>query len=63
MSRLLTEKERAVWALLAEGLSTKEICKRIGRESGTVRFHIHNVFFKLNVRNRTEAALAYVRQA
>jgi len=52
----LTNREREVLALIAEGLANKQIARRLGLELPTVKSHVHNILEKLAVRNRTEAA-------
>jgi RNA polymerase sigma factor (sigma-70 family) len=51
----LTPRERQVLALLAEGLSTRQIAKRLGLSDRTVESHIGNVYQKLDVRTRVQA--------
>ena len=55
----LTEREEAVLQALCEGLSDKQIGRRLWITDQTVRFHLKNVFRKLGAPNRAEA----VRQA
>lgn len=57
----LTERERAVLAHVAEGVSNAEIAARLRVSENTVKFHLQNVFLKLGVNNRTEAAARYLR--
>jgi DNA-binding NarL/FixJ family response regulator len=60
----LTPRELAVLHLLERGLSNKMIGKHLGMSPSTVKAHVHNIISKLNVRNRTEAAVArYARSA
>lgn len=54
----LTMRERAVLDLLERGLPNKLIAYRLGMSQSTVKAHVHNIIAKLNVRNRTEAAMA-----
>jgi NarL family two-component system response regulator LiaR len=52
----LTTREREVLALVAGGLSNKEIAKRLTLSVGTVRLHVSNILGKLGAPNRTTAA-------
>jgi DNA-binding NarL/FixJ family response regulator len=57
--QLLTIREREVSLLVAEGLSNKEVGRRLELSEGTVKIHLHNIYQKLQVNNRTSlAALA-----
>ena len=53
----LTEREQEVLNFVAEGKSNSEISKKLDITVRTVKFHTSSIFAKLNVRNRTEAAL------
>ena len=52
---ILSSRENEVLQLLADGLLYKEIADRLHIGHGTVRQHIHNIYEKLHVQNRTEA--------
>jgi len=52
----LTTREREVLALVAGGLSNKEIAQRLTLSVGTVRLHVSNILGKLGAPNRTTAA-------
>jgi LuxR family maltose regulon positive regulatory protein len=52
----LSERELEVLGLVAQGLSNREIADRLFITVGTVKTHVHNIFGKLGVRRRTEAA-------
>jgi NarL family two-component system response regulator LiaR len=52
----LTERERQVLALIAEGMTNKEIAQQLSLSHGTVRVYVSQVLAKLEVGNRTEAA-------
>ena len=55
----LTERERQIMRLVSEGLSNKEIGRRLNITDGTIKVHLHHVFQKLEIDNRTVlAALA-----
>lgn len=60
--RVLTAREIEVLRMLAEGLANKEIAWRLGLSEHTVKFHVTQVFNKLNVSSRTEAVTAGLRQ-
>ena len=51
----LSEREHQVLGLVAEGLSSREIAKRLFITERTVRFHITSIFNKLGVNNRVQA--------
>lgn len=51
----LTEREREVVCLAAKGMSNDEIGKQLSLALGTVKWHLHNIYEKLKVRNRTQA--------
>ena len=53
----LTQREREVLALLAQGLTNKDIAQALFVSVRTVEAHLRNVYGKLSVRSRTEAAL------
>ncbi|MFO0995838.1 MAG: response regulator transcription factor [Alphaproteobacteria bacterium] len=55
--RGLTDRERQILQLLAKGASNKLIAREIRISEGTVKVHLRSIFRKLNVRNRTQAAL------
>lgn len=55
----LTPREREIVVLVSEGRSNKEIARRLGLTDGTVKIHLHKIYRKLDVSNRTAlAALA-----
>ncbi|KPN15944.1 response regulator transcription factor [Bacillus safensis] len=51
----LTEREKSVLELVADGKNTKEIAKELSIKSGTVRNYISIILDKLEVKNRIEA--------
>jgi len=55
LAPLLTSRENEVLRLLATGLLYKEISQHLNISHNTVKQHIHNVYEKLHVQNRTEA--------
>lgn len=52
----LTERELAILSALAQGMSNAAIAKRLWVAPQTVKFHLTNIYRKLGVANRTEAA-------
>jgi DNA-binding NarL/FixJ family response regulator len=51
----LSQRENQVLQLLSKGLLYKEIADQLVISTGTVRQHIHRIYEKLHVQNRTEA--------
>ncbi|HKZ85254.1 MAG TPA: response regulator transcription factor [Anaerolineae bacterium] len=58
---LLTEAETRVLRLLAEGLDNETIAASLSLSVNTVKTHVRHIFEKLNVSDRTQAALWAVR--
>jgi RNA polymerase sigma factor (sigma-70 family) len=52
----ITDREREVIRLVAAGLTNKEIARSLGISEGTVKIHLHNVYQKVSVTNRTALA-------
>jgi signal transduction histidine kinase len=57
----LTPRELETLQLLAAGLSNKEIARALSVSPRTVNFHLDNLYSKLGVNSRTEAAMVAVR--
>lgn len=53
----LSKREIEVLKLLAEGMSNKDICREFWLSPNTVGRHNKNIFRKIKVKNRTQAAL------
>jgi len=53
----LTPREIEVLSLIAEGMLNKEIAKRLYISEKTVKNHVSNIFKKINVSDRTQAAI------
>ena len=54
----LTEREREVVGLLADGRTYKQVATAMGLSQSTVRNHLHNVYQKLGVVDRAQAVIA-----
>ena len=57
----ITEKEYQVIQLVSEGYSNKEIAERIFLSEGTVRNYLSQILEKLELRDRTQLAIFYLR--
>ncbi len=53
----LTDREREICSLIAQGKNNKEISKKLYLSEGTVKNHITNIFNKLELRDRTQLAV------
>ncbi|MCB0010075.1 MAG: response regulator transcription factor, partial [Anaerolineales bacterium] len=53
----LTDRERDILSLVAEGLTNREIGERLHLAEKTIKHYMTNVLQKLHVRSRVEAAL------
>lgn len=55
----LSTRERQVMDLIAIGMSNKLVARKLGLHEKTVKHHVTRIFAKLQVSNRTEAALLW----
>jgi len=60
-AEVLTERERDVLQLLAQGMSNKEISRTLNIAEQTVKTHVSHILDKLGVPSRTQAALYAIR--
>ncbi|WP_185035707.1 response regulator [Streptomyces candidus] len=60
-STSLTDREREVLALIADGRSNREIARALVLSEKTVKTHVSNILMKLDLADRTQAALYAVR--
>ncbi|AWB46761.1 DNA-binding response regulator [Paenibacillus sp. CAA11] len=58
----LTESEQQIVALIADGLSNKEIAGKLFLSEGTVKNYITEILSKLEVRDRTQIAILYWKE-
>jgi two-component system response regulator DevR len=59
----LSAQERRVLALVADGLTNKQVGEQLGLSENTVKNYLVNVFEKLQVKRRAQAAAIYVQQS
>jgi DNA-binding NarL/FixJ family response regulator len=59
----LSEREMVVLTVMADGLSNKEIARRLGISFHSVKFHVASVLEKLEVDTRTEAVIKAAKLA
>jgi DNA-binding CsgD family transcriptional regulator len=57
----LTHQERRIAWLVAEGLSNREISRQLNIREGTVKVHLHHIYAKLSIANRTSLAVLAAR--
>jgi LuxR family maltose regulon positive regulatory protein len=62
-SDTLSPREREVCDLLTDGASNHRIATTLFITENTVEFHLRNIFRKLNVCNRTQAAMRCIKMA
>ena len=55
----LTPREQQTWAMVAQGLTNKEIAKCMNLQEGTVKHHLRICMAKLDCTSRTQLALKY----
>ena len=58
----LTDRGRQIMRLVSEGLSNKEIGRRLNITDGTIKVHFHHIFQKLEINNRTVLAALAISQ-
>ena len=58
----LTQREQEILAQIAAGKSNQEIAKQLHIAIGTVRVHVHAILQKLEVRDRTQAAVLAIQK-
>jgi two-component system, NarL family, response regulator DevR len=60
---ILSPQERKVLALIAEGQTNKEVANVLGLAEKTVKNYLSNIFEKLHVSRRSQAAAMFVRES
>ena len=56
LERVLTQRQQEIVRLMGEGLSNKEIARRLALSPCTVKNHVHDILDRLQVTSRSEAA-------
>jgi two-component system nitrate/nitrite response regulator NarL len=60
---MLTRRQLEVTALVSAGLSNKAVGRRLNLSEGTVKLHLHHIYDRLGVANRTAlAVMAHVNE-
>jgi RNA polymerase sigma factor (sigma-70 family) len=59
---VLTEREREIMRLVSEGLSNKAVARRLNISQGTIKVHLHHIYQKLEINNRTVLAALAISQ-
>jgi two-component system nitrate/nitrite response regulator NarL len=60
---VLTERERQIMHLAAKGLSNKEVGRQLNVSDGTIKVHLHHIYQKLAISNRTALVAVTKRSA
>ena len=61
LSARLTSRQREILALVADGLSNREIAGRLFISEATVKWHVRQILRALDVSNRAQAVATYLR--
>lgn len=59
---LLTAREREIMHAVSEGLSNKEVGRRLNVSEGTIKVHLHHIYHKLSITNRASLAVLAVAE-
>jgi VCBS repeat-containing protein len=62
MLAVLTDREREIMRLVSEGLSNKAVARRLNISQGTIKVHLHHIYQKLEINNRTVLAALAISQ-
>ena len=58
--QMLTKREAEIVGLVSQGLANKAVAGQLGVREGTVKIHLHNIYRKLRVSNRTGLMLSAI---
>ena len=59
---MLTDREHQIMRLVSAGLSNKAIGRRLNVSEGTIKVHLHHIYQKLEISNRTVLAALAISQ-
>lgn len=59
--RELTKRELEVLEYVVMGLSNKEVAEKLGVSKDTIRVYMNKIYLKLNVKNRIQASLWFLK--
>jgi DNA-binding NarL/FixJ family response regulator len=59
---MLTKRQLEITTLVSAGLSNKDVGRRLNLAEGTVKIHLHNIYDRLGVANRTALAVMARRE-
>ncbi|BAU14650.1 two-component response regulator [Leptolyngbya sp. NIES-3755] len=62
LTSALTRREQEILALIADGKTNQEIAQKLYIAPGTVRVHVHTILQKLEVHDRTQAAVIAIQR-
>src|SRR5215217_5042717 len=57
----LTARQREIVTLVSQGLSNKEVARRLNLSDGTVKVHLHRIYGRMRIRGRTALAAFVMR--
>ena len=58
----LTWRQQEIVKLICQGLSNKEVGRRLSLSEGTVKIHLHNIYVRIGLRNRTALTAFALRE-
>ncbi len=58
----MTRRQAEILALIATGLSDKQVALRLGVTHGTIRTHLRRLFHAYSIHSRAEAVAAWMEQ-
>jgi two-component system, NarL family, nitrate/nitrite response regulator NarL len=60
-SQGLTSRQIEIAILISQGLSNKEVSRQLNLAEGTVKLHLHNIYTRIGLRNRTALTMFALR--